>query len=73
MEIVLGGIYGSKEALNSLQSLENNPDDDGHIIGIHFRVSKVMDCYQDIGHDKVFGLVGHTSYFRNFKRKNLFW
>ena len=48
MEIVLKRIYGSKEALNSLQSLENNPDDDGHIISIHFGVSKVMDCYLDI-------------------------
>ena len=47
MEIVLGGNWGSKEALNSLQSLENNPDDAGHIIRIHFRVSKVMDCYQN--------------------------
>ena len=32
-------------ALDSLQSLENNPDDAGHIIRIHFRVSKVMDCF----------------------------
>lgn len=40
MEIVLKRIWKSKEALNSLQSLENNPDDDGQIIRIHFRVSK---------------------------------
>ena len=36
---------GSKKALNTLQSLENNPDDAGHIIRIHFRVSKVMDGF----------------------------
>ena len=37
---ILENCFGKIKALNSFRSLENNPDDDGHIIRIHFRVSK---------------------------------
>ena len=72
MEIVLGGNCESKEALNSLQSLENNPDGDGHIISIHFRVSKVMDCYQDSWSRYCLELLGIQVVLK-ISRGNLFW